>query len=316
MPVADTSQNTRTIQLRGRVLSEFHAANPYLQINGPRGITPAGVLTEQRINTVPVNLPDIDEPPAAPGSILDGNKTASASTAGLTQIDFTGILDAGGGTGNVPGVLDDAFIPIPMGGMTFNFFGTTYSANISWNSNSALVFGSTFPGNVVSISGTTGRSILLGNYDRLCSGLYYKNTISSDFSITTLLVLYSNYYTDTQSSPVYKYQIRIIKENTGSRRQYIEVCMISSPPSQGYSSDLSVTYPSGSDISGRPIDSNASPIDPTKDSPYNITNGTAFLNPCGSTFATASPSTGTSFVFSSDSTGSVWAFRNNSYVNV
>jgi hypothetical protein len=201
-----------------------------------------------------------------------------------------------------------------MGGMVFNFFGTNYSNNISWNSNNALVFGTRFNSNVVSISATSGRSILLGNYDRLCNSLYYSNTSSLTFSINTFIVTFCDYYTNP-GTPTYKYQIRLIKENVDSQRQFVEVCVLSSPPSPGYS-NADITYPSGLDASGNPMDSNGLAIDQTKASPYNITNGTSFLNPCGTVFSTSSPPAGTSFVFSSDSTGTTWTFANNSFVNV
>lgn len=233
--------------------------------------------------------------------IIGGNKTVSGSTSGLIQISFSSPLD-------------DSFVSIPMGGMVFNFFGTNYSTNISWNSNNALVFGTTFNPNIVSISATTTRAILIGNYDRLCNSIYYSNTSSSVYSITTLIITFSNYYTDI-GPPTYTYQIRLIKENINSQRQFVEICVITSPPSPGYSS-AAISYPSGTDASGNPIDSNGDIIDQTKASPYNITNGTSFLNPCGTTFSTVSPSAGTSFVFSSDSTGTNWTFTNNSYVNV
>ena len=247
--------------------------------------------------------------------LLSGNKSASGNTSGLTQIDFTGIYDASSQP-PIPGVLDDSIIPIPMGGMIFNFFGTNYTSNISWNSNNAIIFGSGFNPTLVSISATTTKSILIGNYDRLCTGLYYSNSITSSYSITKCVILFCNYYTDTPpSSPSYTYEIRFIKENTGDQRQFVEVSLVTSPPSPGYSS-AAISYPSGTDASGNPIDSNGLVIDQTKSSPYNITNGTAFLNPCGTTFSTTSPPAGTSFVFSSDSTGSTWSFSNNSYVNV
>jgi hypothetical protein len=248
--------------------------------------------------------------------ILTGNKSVSGSTSGLTRINFTGIYDAGTQE-PIIGTLDDAFIPIPMGDMVFNFFGTNYNSSIKWNSNNALVFGTGFSPHLVSISATTAKSLLLGNYDRLCTGLYYSNTVISDCSITTIIVTFTDYYIVTLPEyPTYKYQIRLIKENTGSQRQYIEVCIITSPPSPGYSSNLSVTYPSGQDGSGTPIDSDGYYIDATKNSSYNITNGVEFLNPCGTLFQTASPPAGSSFVFSSDSTGTNWTFTNNSYVNV
>ena len=244
--------------------------------------------------------------------IISGNKTVSGSTSGLTQINFTGITDGYGTHSPITGILDDAFIPIPMGGMIFNFFGINYSSTINWNSNNALVFGSTFIRNIVSISATTAKAILFGNYDRLCAGLYYSNSITESYSITTLMIIFCDYFTNP-GTPTYKYQIRLIKENIGDKRQFIEVSIITSPPSPGYSS-AAITYPS--DINGITQDSYGLAIDQTKHSPYNITNGATFLNPCGSTFSTSSPAAGTSFIFSSDSTGSSWSFTNNSYVNV
>ena len=245
-------------------------------------------------------------------AIISENKSVSGSTSGLSQISFSGITD----TGSAPvGLLDDAFIPIPMGGMVFNFFGTNHSSSITWSSNNAFIFGSTFTPHRVSISATTARAILIGNYDRLCSSIYYSNNISTNYSITTLLISFTNYYTDSGTT-VYTYQIRFIKENISDQRQFIEVCIITSPPSPGYSSNLAVSYPSGTGAGDLPQDSDGNLIDSTKASPYNITNGTAFLNPCGSTFSTASPSAGTSFTFSSDSSGTNWSFTNNSYVNI
>ena len=133
--------------------------------------------------------------------------------------------------------------------------------------------------------------------------------------MTILLVTFYDYYTNTSSDDTYQYQIRLIKENIGSQRQFIEVYIISTPPSPGYS-NANINYPSGVDSSGNSIDSNGNRIDSTKHSPYNITNGTSFLNPCGSLYSTVSPSVNTSFVFSSDSTGSSWLFSLNSHVNV
>jgi hypothetical protein len=250
--------------------------------------------------------------------IVNGNKSVSGSTSGLTQISFAGIFDGGEGGE----FLDDAFVPIPLGGsgMVFNFFGTNYSTSISWNTNNALVFGTSFATSIVSVSGVTGKAILLGNYDRICKSLHYSNTIKSAYSFTTILVTFSDYFTDNTST--YKYQIRLIKEKVGSLRQFVEVCIVTSPPSPGYSSNASVSYPSGTQeypaSSGLFVaqDSAGFRIDTTKQSPYNITNGSSFLNTCGSTFATSSPPAGSSFVLSSDSTGSTWTFTNNCYVNV
>jgi hypothetical protein len=248
--------------------------------------------------------------------IVNGNKSVTGSTSGLTVISFDGISDGGDGAP----FLDDAFVPIPLNNMVFNFFGTNYSTSITWNTNNALVFGTPFSNSTVSVSGATGKAILLGNYDRICKSLHYSNTVKSAYSYTTFLVAFSDYYTDNTST--YKYQIRLIKENVGSLRQFVEVCMVTSPPSPGYSSNPSVTYPTGTQeyppSSGLFVgqDSAGLPIDQTKDSPYNITNGSSFLNTCGSTFSTSSPPAGSSFVFSSDSTGSTWSFKNNCFVSI
>ena len=127
------------------------------------------------INTGP-NTPDNSE--IINYLIVDGNLVLTNNellTFG-TQIDFTGIYDAGGSSSPIPGVLDDANVPIPMGGMTFNFYGTNYSTNIFWNSNNAITFGAMNP-QIVSISHNTIPSILLGNYDRLLTKLSYINNI-------------------------------------------------------------------------------------------------------------------------------------------
>ena len=228
---------------------------------------------------------------SGPGSIY-GN---------LTQLSLSGLLD----TGNSSIGLDDGEVPIPMGNMIFNFFGTNFSNNLYWSSNNALMFGSANTNLEVNIPRNIP-SILLGNYDRILKNFYYKNIVTQQYSMTILNITFYNYYTDIVSDPTYQYQVRLIKENVGFQRQFIEVYVISSPPSPGYSTAIT-SYPSGS------VDTNGNPIDSTKNSPYNITNGT-FLNPCGSTYSTSSPVANTSFVFSSDSTGSSWVFTNNSHV--
>jgi hypothetical protein len=267
----------------------------------------SGLAGDRRAYTCNCSLPFIIGIVSGPGS---------SYTSNLTQINFTGIYDAGYGVESpISGVLDDARIPIPMGSTNFNFFGTNYISNLSWSSNNALIFGSSGnPNTDVDIPRNGPPSILVGNYDRMCTGLYYSNTTVAGCSITTLLVNFCNYYTDP-GTPSYQYKIRLIKENTGAKRQFVEIYVISSPPSPGYSS-AAISYPSGVDGGGHPMDSNGNTIDSTKNSPYNITNGTTFLNPCGSAFSLTSPPANTSFVFSSDSTGSVWTFTNNAHVNI
>jgi len=263
--------------------------------------------------TKPLNTRNINLLLASGNLIVKTNELANYGT----QINFTGIYDAGYGAPitPIPGVLDDANVRIPMGGMTFNFFGTNVTGNMYWNSNNAITIGAMAP-NLVSISRNTIPAILLGNYDRLLTKLSYINTVTNQYSITTLYPKMCNYFTDTPpASPSYSWRVRIIKENRGSQRQYIEVCVgPTSLPSPGYSSGIQ-TYPSGLDNNGNPIDSNGIIIDQTKNSPFNITNGTSFLNLCGSTFSTSSPPANSSFVFSSDSTGTNWIFTNNACVN-
>jgi hypothetical protein len=246
--------------------------------------------------------------------ITDGNLIISNNELlnSGTQIDFTDIFDA---STPPPGMLDDANVPIPMGGMTFNFFGANVT-NMYWNSNCAITIEAMSP-NLVSISRNTIPAILLGNYDRILKKLSYINTTNSKFSITTLYPHFYNYYTDNiNTAPFYTWRVRIIKENINSKRQFIEVCVgPTSIVTPGYSSAIQ-TYPSGLDGSGNPIDSNGIIIDQTKNSPFNITNGTSFVNLCGSTFGVTSPPANTSFVFSSNSTGTNWVFTNNACVNV
>ena len=233
----------------------------------------------------------------------------------MSRIDFTGIYDSGSSalTYNGGPVIDDASIQIPTGGRDFYFFGTNYGAanNIYWYSNNALTFGAIGPPYRVSISKNTLPAILIGNYDRHCSALYYATYISQEgFSVITLLVYFSNYYTDTTNLDKGKYQIRLIRELNGDKRQWVEVTVISEVASPGYSNNPAVIYPSGA------VDSDGNAIDPTKNSPYDITDGTTFKNVTGTTFSTVSPKTGTGFLYQSDSTGTHWNFTENAHVPV
>ena len=236
---------------------------------------------------------------SGPGSIYSGN---------LDQVTIPGSLFEAGNS-SVVNILDDGDVLIPMANIVFNFFGVNYSSNLFWASNNALIFGTPSPGLEVNIPRNLVPSILIGNYDRILKTFYYKNIVTTNYSITIFRVTFYDYYTNTIADSTYQYQIRLIKENVGYQRQFVEVYVISSPPSPGYSTAI-ISYPSGS------VDSNGNTIDITKISPYNITNGTNFLNPCGSTYSTNSPAGNSSFVFSSDSTGTSWVFNNNSHVSV
>ena len=246
-------------------------------------------------------------------SIKIVNGQGSLYSGNLNQVIIPGSLyDSGNST--IANILDDGDVPIPMANIVFNFFGSNYSNNLFWSSNNALIFGVPNPILEININRNLP-SILIGNYDRILKTFYYKNIINTNYSMTILHISFYDYYDNSISDSTYQYQIRLIKETIGQQRQFVEVYVISSPPSPGYSTGIN-SYLSGNDANGNPIDSNGNTIDATKHSPYNITNGTNFLNPCGSTYSTSSPIANTSFVFSSDSTGSLWAFNNNSYVSV
>ena len=79
MPLEDTSQTTKTQQKKAQVLMNFHNQNPYKQICGPRGTTPAGILTEAKIYQGPLDsLPTF---PNAPTNItgVSGNSQVTVS---------------------------------------------------------------------------------------------------------------------------------------------------------------------------------------------------------------------------------------------
>ena len=282
-------------------------ANQTTETVTPPATTPKKKSTGTTSSSSTTAAAVIPDPVVSP-QIVTSDRTVSASSSGLTQIFLAEPLD-------------DGFIKIPMTGNNFNFFGTDYGAanSVYWNSNNALVFGETlFDTNTVSLSRNSAPAILIGNYDRLASAFYYSHSTSTDnaFNITKILVKFSNYYTDIANLDAGVYQIRLIKEVAGAKRQWVEVSIISSPPSPGYSNNPSVSYPSGTDVSGNPQDSNGYAIDSTKSSPYNISNGTTFLNLLGSLYSTASPPAGTSFIFQSDELGNTWTFTNNAYLNL
>jgi hypothetical protein len=250
-----------------------------------------------------------------PLSVKQGSNPTIFATYNLTQLSFSGITEYGS---PVVDRLDDGSVRIQTAG-DFFFFGTNYAVanNIYWHTNNALTFGA-ISDNTASFSKNKIPAILLGNYDRTTSKIYSSSYFSQAnlFSITVILVYFSNYYTDTTNLEQGKYQIRLIREINGSKRQWVEVTVISEVGSPGYSNNAAVTYPSGTNGSGIPIDSNGSVIDSTKNSPYDISDGTNFLNVMGSLYSTASPQTGTTLLYQSDSTGTYWNFTNNAYVPV
>jgi hypothetical protein len=198
---------------------------------------------------------------------------------------------------------DDVYYPIPMGSMEFQFFNQTYNASrpMYWSTNCAILFED--PGaRRITFQKDTCPAILLGNGDRRLDRLYIRdNSISGKYSIITLFVFYEDFSATISTPNTGEYRIRIIKELTGTKRQWIEVSVAISPPFSGY-------------IAGD-RDTDNIITDSTKLSPYNITDGNNFLNPCGTTFARVGPAPGTSFTFESDMQGLSWIFRNNTYVS-
>jgi hypothetical protein len=260
--------------------------------------------------------------------IVDLSTMAQIDVGATDALGNSVIYDAASGpappklVGGLP-VVDDGSIRIPMAGQNFFFNGINYGAanNIFWNTNSAITFGSIGDPQVVSLSAGSVPAVLIGNYDRLTSKFYYSsyNISNNRFSVTKIVVLLSNYYTDTSGLDSAKYQIRLIKEFGGKQRQWIEVNVINAPASPGYSNNPTVTYISGTqkDATGNTInqDSNGLPIDPTKNSPWDITNGASFLNLLGTNLSTAHPPAGTTILYQSDSDGRIWTASVGSFFN-
>lgn len=305
--------NFRNLQLQ----KEWFASGQTIRILGQKGGNDYSYMTQLEEGCVADRCWQLYVPLAN----KIGNGPISGSTVGLTPIDFSLIYDAGYGAPliPIPGVLDDAFIQIPMGGMDFFFDEVNYGAtnDIRWNTNNILFFGTAFNPNDVSLNRNQGNAIMLGNYDRLCSGIFYSNVISNGgFSILKFIVSFSDYYTDTSNLSIGKLQVRLIKEVSGKQRQWVEVGVISAPPSPGYSNNPSVSYPSQVDSSGNAIDSNSVRIDSTKKSPWDVSNGTKFLDVAGTQYSTAFPVAGTTILYESDKMGTNWTFTPNAYMPV
>jgi len=266
-----------------------------------------------------------------PKPISFGAGRISSNIDGMTRIDFFNTTDPslpnyifdigyGGGFATIPGVLDDACVNIPTTDFDFYYFGINRGAtnSIFWNTNNALTFEYLAQLQTVSMSANSVPAILLGNHDRLCSDIYYSRYFSSDgdFNILRMVIFFANYYTDTTNLSAGKLEVRMIRELVGAKRQFVQVGVISAPTFSGYSNNPAVSYPSGADSSGNPLDANGLTIDPTKNSPWDLTDGTTFQNVAGSTYSTEFPVAGTTVLYMSDSTGRAWQFFNNAYLNI
>jgi len=236
-----------------------------------------------------------------PISISYGNGNPVYNVSEMTQTNLDLITEWYLPNSRISGTLDDANIPLATGGMDFYFFGTNYGAanNIYWNSNNAITFGAIAnPANSTYLISSTIPAILLGNDDRRTTSFYssYGMAHNRYINVIQFTTKFANFYTENSSH--YndgQYQVRLLRETGGSLRQWVEVSIIASP---AYAGNIS----QGGDT--------------TKLSPYNITNGTSFFNPCGTTFSTASPTAGTTFLFQSDSLGANWTFINNSRLDI
>jgi hypothetical protein len=315
-----------------RLQKEWFATGGTIRILGQKGGNDYYYMTQLQEGTVQ----DENWKLYVPLNPQGGNSQEPLDLLSMTQInlgstDVNGnsvIYDAASGpgapklVGGIP-VVDDGSIRIPMNGQNFFFNRIDYGStnNIFWNTNAAITFGSISDPQTVSLSAGSVPAVLLGNYDRLTSKFYHSNyNIKNNmFSVTKIVVMLSNYYTDTSGLEAAKYQIRLIKEISGNQRQWIEVNIISAPVSPGYSNNPAVTYISGTqkDAGGNTInqDSNGLPIDPTKNSPWDITNGTSFLNLLGTNFSTKHPAPGTTILYQGDRDGVIWTASAGSFFN-
>lgn len=241
----------------------------------------------------------------ASGNSITTNVTTSPATYTITSPTL-GVISSGLPTLPAYSYLttDDVYFPLSMGSTEFQFFRETYNASrpMYWSTNNVIIF-QDLPARFITMQATTCPAILLGNGDRRLDRLYVRDdSVAEKYSVLTLFVFYEDFSATISIPNTGKYQVRIIRELTGTKRQWIEVRVVTAPAFSGY-------------IAGN-LDTDTVVSDPTKLSPYNITDGRQFLNPCGTTFATVGPAAGTSFTFESDSTGSFWIFRNSTYVPV
>ncbi len=198
--------------------------------------------------------------------LTQGNATTTMTITGLTTL------------AGVQGQ-DDAAATIPGINFDFYFFGTNYgnglNSGIYWSSNNVLGFGT--PDSTITWTATTGKSILIGNYDRRTNNFYYSTTQSvGGYSYLNCLLFAQNVYNDGIANAI-QFQLRFFR---GPSEQYVEVRCKQAPSIAGS---------------------------------YNITNGSSFQGTYGSfTNMTANQS----YVLSSDLNGNNWTLYNNYYINL
>lgn len=284
--------------------------------------------------------------------ITQGNASISYDTSSMTALDIANVLIPGGIEEHgdrlysfpelvVMDTLDDTDISVSTAGNDFFFFNANCGAanSIWWNTNNVIFFGGKPPseasvnfgptpiyytpssGSPI-LTNVTVPCILLGNYDRRMRSFYTSNYISTDYSITTIITKFDDYFryrVDGSNNVIPPltpnttgtFRIRLIRELIGENKQWIEVTVLNvtnGPLSSGYI--YGGYYETGT------VDAQGYSIDPTKNNPFDISDGTKLLHVCGSTYATVAPTQGTSFIFQSDAYGNNWTFTNNAHLNV
>jgi hypothetical protein len=224
--------------------------------------------------------------------IVPGNATTTVSTTGSTAI---------------PGVAgqDDAFGPIPTeAGFDYFFFGTNYGNaagapnGIYWNTNNVIGFGA--GNNTINWVANTGRGVLCGNYDRRTdpNAYYFPVSTVGSYKILRCLMFFRNLYSSGGANEG-QMAIRFVR-NTSTGVQYIEYRI----------------FKGSGGANGGAITTAGYGARPGANGGWNITNGTAFQDTFGNTYASTFPADNTSFVIQSDSLGNNWTFTNTSYLNI
>ena len=123
--------------------------------------------------------------------------------------------------------LDDGYARLPIA-FEFNFAGTSYGTRISngiyWSTNNILSFGEGYDETYDLSGGDPG--IYLGTADRVIDSVYVVDTVrQGNFYIFKLIVNYHNYTEphETGEAETGSFELRIVKEATAYKRQWIEV---------------------------------------------------------------------------------------------
>ena len=152
--------------------------------------------------------------------IAPGNVGATMSLSGTRNITDTFIG---------PGQYDDAYVRLPIA-FEFNFGGVNYGSRLAsgglfWTTNNLLCFGDNFIVTYDPSGGDPG--IYLGTADRVINSVYVVDTVrQGNFYIFKLIV---NYYNYSDPDPTIgeaqtgSFELRIVKEATAYKRQWIEV---------------------------------------------------------------------------------------------